>query len=246
MAWLGHDRYEAEFEAETTQLGVAVSELDPQAPVPTCPEWTVRDLITHVGTGHRWAAEIVEGLLQDPAPYVIVNAPQEPEAWGDWLAAGARRLVASIRDRGPDRTVWTWQAEMTAGFWLRKMLHDELVHRFDLELAGGRLGDVAPVARLEPASRPDPGRREDHRGPCAVHALATAQQVLTIPRGSRFRSAGSRRWPRRRTNWRSCLLGSRRSRHGYPTCDVDFRPTPPNHVVRPSVRRGDSRAMRTR
>lgn len=44
MAWLGHDRYEADFEAETTRLGVAASQLDPQAPVPTCPEWTVRDL----------------------------------------------------------------------------------------------------------------------------------------------------------------------------------------------------------
>ena len=48
--------------------------------MPTCPEWTVPDLITHVGTGHQWAAEIVDRLLQDPAPYAIVNAPQEPEA----------------------------------------------------------------------------------------------------------------------------------------------------------------------
>jgi hypothetical protein len=31
-----------------------VSALEPQAPVPTCPEWTVRDLVTHVGPGHRF------------------------------------------------------------------------------------------------------------------------------------------------------------------------------------------------
>jgi uncharacterized protein (TIGR03083 family) len=85
MAWPGHDRYEVEFMAETARLGAAVSELDPQAPVPTCPEWTVHDLVTHVGTGHRWAAEIVEGRLQDPPPYAIVGAPQEPQAWADWL-----------------------------------------------------------------------------------------------------------------------------------------------------------------
>jgi hypothetical protein len=82
--------------------------------------------------------------MQDPPPFVTVSPPRQPEEWADWLSAGARRLAEVIRDGGPDRPVWTWQTEMTAGFWLRKMLHDEVVHRFDAELAGGRLGDVAP------------------------------------------------------------------------------------------------------
>jgi uncharacterized protein (TIGR03083 family) len=130
----------------------------------------VRDLVTHVGTGHRWAAEIVEGRLQAPAPYVIIHAPQEPGAWVDWLTAGARRLAEAVRNGGPDRPVWTWRPqEGTAGFWLRKMLHDELVHRFDVELADGRLGEVAPdvaadgvsdllasIATLSPTDSPDP------------------------------------------------------------------------------------------
>jgi uncharacterized protein (TIGR03083 family) len=169
MVWLEQDRYQAEFEAETARLGTAVSEHEPQALVPTCPEWRVRDLVTHVGTGHRWAAEIVERRLQAPAPYVVVHAPQEPGMWVDWLTAGARRLAEAVRDGGPDRPVWTWRPEGTAGFWLRKMLHDELVHRFDAELAGGRLGEVAPdvgadgvsdllasIATLSPADSPDP------------------------------------------------------------------------------------------
>lgn len=144
MAWLAHDRYEAEFEAETTRLGAAVSKLEPSMPVPTCPEWTVRDLVTHVGTGHRWAIEIVEGDLPAPPPYVTVPAPREPDAWANWLTAGARRLTEAVHDGGPDRPVWTWRPDdMTAGFWLRKMLHDELVHRFDAEITDGRLGEVA-------------------------------------------------------------------------------------------------------
>jgi len=96
------------------------------------------------GRGHLWAAEIVEGRLPGPAPYVIVDAPQEPGAWVDWLTAGARRLAAAVRDGGLDLPVWTWRPrEATAGFWLRKLLHDGLVHRFDVELADGRLGEVA-------------------------------------------------------------------------------------------------------
>jgi uncharacterized protein (TIGR03083 family) len=144
MGWLAHERYEAEFEAETARLGAVAVELGPAAAVPTCPEWTVRELVKHVGTGHRWAAEIVERRLDVPAPYPVHDAPQDPDSWVEWLAAGAGRLAEAVRAAGPDQPVWTWQADRTAGFWLRRMLHDELVHRFDAEIAAGRLGDVAP------------------------------------------------------------------------------------------------------
>lgn len=78
MAWLEFDRYEAEFLAETTRFGSAVIELDPQTPVTTCPGWKVRDLVAHVGTGHRWATEIVRRPQQDPPPYTIVDARASP------------------------------------------------------------------------------------------------------------------------------------------------------------------------
>ena len=49
--------------------------------------------------------------------------------------------------------MWTWRpGEETAGFWLRKMLHDGLVHRFDAELTGGRLGQVAPYVAADGVS----------------------------------------------------------------------------------------------
>lgn len=144
MERLGFDRYDAEFEAVTAQLGAAAGACAPHDPVPTCPGWTVRDLVTHVGSGHRWAADIIERRRQTPVPLVAVAAPDEPARWPDWLADGAGRLRAAVRNGGPDQPVWTWQVDMTAAFWLRRMLHDELVHRFDVELVTGRFGDVAP------------------------------------------------------------------------------------------------------
>jgi uncharacterized protein (TIGR03083 family) len=165
MEWLGYDRCETELMAETARLAAAACALDPQTTVPTCPEWTVRDVVTHVGTGHRWAAEIVEGRLQSPPPMVTMPAPQEPGSWPDWLAANARRLVDAVVDSGPDCPVWTWRTERTAGSWLRKMLHDELVHRCDVELVSGPVSYVAPdlaadgvsdlLASIAVLSRPD-------------------------------------------------------------------------------------------
>ena len=36
------------------------------APVPTCPGWTVRDLVTHQGLIHRWATANVRGVTARP------------------------------------------------------------------------------------------------------------------------------------------------------------------------------------
>jgi len=169
VAWLERNRYEVEFEAEAIRLAAAANELEPLTPVPTCPEWTVRDLVGHVGTGHRWSTQIVAERLQTPPDYVVLDPPAHPADWAEWLVDGTRGLVEAIRTTGADEPVWTWQSDRTAAFWLRKMLHDEVVHRFDAELAGGRLGDLAAdvgadgisdmltsIATLSPTDSPDP------------------------------------------------------------------------------------------
>jgi uncharacterized protein (TIGR03083 family) len=143
MGWLSQERYEAEFATETSRLAGVVAGLDPSAAVPTCPGWTVRDLVTHVGGGHRWATTLVAERLASPQPRGTDEAPEDPAEWTEWLTSGAGALADAVREVGADCPVWTWQRDRTAGFWLRRMLHDELVHRFDADLVAGGLGDVA-------------------------------------------------------------------------------------------------------
>jgi hypothetical protein len=59
MEWLAPERYAAELEAEAGRLGAAAARLPVATIVPTCPEWTVHDLVTHVGSGHRYAADVL-------------------------------------------------------------------------------------------------------------------------------------------------------------------------------------------
>jgi len=146
VSWLPDERYEAEFAAETARLSAAVVALAPDDRIPTCPEWTVRDLVGHVGAGHRWSATMIEtGATVPLVPIPVVPAPQARDEWPGWLAEGAQRLVDAVRDTGHRTAVWTWQEDKTAGFWLRRMMHDELIHRYDAEHATGRPAhDVAP------------------------------------------------------------------------------------------------------
>ena len=137
------DRYFLEFEAETARLARLARDSDGDRPIPSCPGWTMEQLVGHVGRGHRWAAEIIRRRLPKPIPMPEVVVPAGPDARGEWLVEGAWLLAGAVRAAGPEQPVWTWQKDRSAGFWLRRMLHDEVIHRFDAELALGIEGDLA-------------------------------------------------------------------------------------------------------
>ena len=56
----------AALRAEGPLLARAAERAGPDAPVPACPGWRMRDLVRHVGNVHRWATGYV--VEQHPAP----------------------------------------------------------------------------------------------------------------------------------------------------------------------------------
>ncbi|MBM2615230.1 maleylpyruvate isomerase family mycothiol-dependent enzyme [Actinoplanes sp. LDG1-06] len=142
MKWLAPERYAAELEAEAGRLGTAATAQAVEAMVPNCPEWTVRDLVTHVGTGHRFATEVI--ATGGHVEYRRIEAPTDQNAWTPWLLEGARALNEAVSSHGFTSEVWTWHPRhQTAGFWLRRMVHDEVIHRFDADPAGDLAPDLA-------------------------------------------------------------------------------------------------------
>jgi len=141
------DSYDTELQAFTLRLADAVHDADPAQQVPTCPAWTLAQLTAHVGLGHRWAAVIVERRATTPVPHAQVDDAQVPAGAVErrrWLLAGARRLGDAVRDAGAQTGVWSWADDKTAGFWLRRITHDTLVHCLDAELAVGRDVSMTP------------------------------------------------------------------------------------------------------
>ncbi|MFI5782835.1 maleylpyruvate isomerase family mycothiol-dependent enzyme [Nocardia sp. NPDC051570] len=120
----------------------AAPSLDVQ--VPTCPEWTLFDLVQHLGVGRRaWAATIAAGpdATAKSAPQGDPAAPQEREALLAWLAASTQQLLDALREAGPDRGCWTWwgksQSPQTCGAVARHQLHEIAVHTYDAQLTLG-------------------------------------------------------------------------------------------------------------
>ena len=150
MPPLSADRYFAEIEASTAGLAEIVAEHDQSLPIPTCPEWTLRQLATHVGRAHRWAAEITRTRSDAPIPFREVPDGKLPDDRAEqcaWLRAGAARIVGAVREAGSD-LVWSFAGPAPAGFWIRRMAHETLVHRADAQLAAGAEPEPAIEAEV--------------------------------------------------------------------------------------------------
>ncbi|MEU4871492.1 maleylpyruvate isomerase family mycothiol-dependent enzyme [Streptomyces sp. NPDC021608] len=132
-------------EREGRALAAAAAEAGPDAKVPTCPDWQVRDLLRHTGTVHRWATSFVAAGHTEFIPF---GEPPDldGEALLDWFREGHLRLVATLSDASPDVACWHFlPAPSPLAFWARRQAHETAVHRVDADAARGR--DIAGAAR---------------------------------------------------------------------------------------------------
>ncbi len=139
MAPLSQDRFYTAIEAGAAGLATLVGEQDEGLPIPTCPEWTLRQLATHVGRAHRFAAQIIRTRATAPIPWREVpdgRFPDGPAERQEWLRAGAAQLVEAVEDAGSE-PVWSFTGMTPVRFWARRMAHETLVHRADAQLAAG-------------------------------------------------------------------------------------------------------------
>jgi uncharacterized protein (TIGR03083 family) len=152
MPQLSADRYAAEIEASTAGLAEILTEHDQSLPIPTCPDWTLRQLVTHVGRAHRWAAEITRTRSDAFIPFREVPDGKLPDDRADqpaWLRAGAAQIADAVREAGSD-VVWSFTGPVPARFWIRRMAHETLVHRADAQLAAG--AEPEPVIEADVAA----------------------------------------------------------------------------------------------
>ena len=172
------------------------------APIPTCPDWTMRDLVRHTGGIHRWATAHVAGRLTTPIATleeVVGQWPDDPELVG-WFRAGHAALFETLANADPAVECFTFlPAPSPLAFWARRQAHETGMHRFDAESAAGAHEAVHAAHPLEIAvdgidelllgfgARPNKRLVSDE--PRAMHLHATdadADWVVTVtPEGPR-------------------------------------------------------------
>lgn len=178
------------------------------AQVPTCPGWTLFDLVKHLGGGDRfWAAIVGAGPADAPpaeavAARAALEVPQEREALLAWLDASTQLLLGALRAAGPESGCWTWwpasQSPQTAGGTARHRVQETAVHTYDAQLAAGAPQPLPAELALDGVEeflftvwqRPAPGRTSPRpststpprAAPGASPSTATAHASPASPR----------------------------------------------------------------
>jgi uncharacterized protein (TIGR03083 family) len=105
-----------------------------EAPVPTCPDWTVLDLVAHQGMVHRWAAALLRGERPSDEEVAAYEASgRDSEHPLDWLGAGASALAEAVNG-APEEVealVFLNDAPPARGFWARRQCHETTIHAVD-------------------------------------------------------------------------------------------------------------------
>ena len=134
-------QYLEQLAQNSERLADAAGAAGVDAPVPSCPGWTVTDLLQHCVGGDAWARTIVEQGKAGSTDRVA-RGEADPSLQGDALVEafreGAHALVAALSSVGSDTPVWTFSSsDRTAAFWQRRRSQETAVHRYDAELAAG-------------------------------------------------------------------------------------------------------------
>jgi uncharacterized protein (TIGR03083 family) len=114
---------------------LAEAATDLRLPVPSCPEWTVADLVWHTGKVHDFWRQMASG--GEPDKRVEPEHPVDTELI-KWFAEGVEATAEVLAGLDPKTPTWTWSEQRDAGFIQRRMAQETAVHTWDALAAAGR------------------------------------------------------------------------------------------------------------
>jgi uncharacterized protein (TIGR03083 family) len=119
---------------------------DLDTPVTTCGDWRLRELGTHLGNVHRWAASVVLSGDNSPQDFDADPGP----ALSDWYASSASVLDEALRAVDPSDRCWHFCAgDKVKAFWFRRQVHETAVHLVDASRAAGTAVSIAPLVAAD-------------------------------------------------------------------------------------------------
>ncbi|HVC39044.1 MAG TPA: maleylpyruvate isomerase family mycothiol-dependent enzyme [Candidatus Dormibacteraeota bacterium] len=140
----------ASIKRESRHLELAAARTQLDWPVPTCPDWQVRDLVRHLGGVHRWATAHVAEQRLTAMPreeeYRLMGSAPADESLLSWFGTGHRALCRALSGATPELQCWSFlPASSPLAFWARRQAHETEIHRADAEIAAGAVPTPFPA-----------------------------------------------------------------------------------------------------
>lgn len=110
--------------------------------VPSCPDWRVADLVTHVGLVWGWAADIVTTKAR--ADMAASPDDRSDDALRGWAKGRAVLLLDALGASDPEADCWTFGLPRSVRFWFRRTALEATMHAWDAEAAVGTASHIDP------------------------------------------------------------------------------------------------------
>ncbi|MBU2665833.1 maleylpyruvate isomerase family mycothiol-dependent enzyme [Actinoplanes bogorensis] len=113
------------------------------ARVPGCPDWTLADLVEHLGAVQRfWAAVVRAGDPTGPPPRDALGDRSPSGDLLTWSAESTALLLAALRSSSSEQPAWAWwgasSAPLTVGAIARHQVQEAAVHARDAQETIGK------------------------------------------------------------------------------------------------------------
>jgi uncharacterized protein (TIGR03083 family) len=142
------DNYLGLIQGEGERL-LALAGQDVDRSVPQYPGWTISNLLAHTGSVLGRSSMVCRDRLQERPTSPKIGVGQNPL---EWFETRLEDFVMVMESATLDVPVWGFGPSPNVGFWLRRMLVEVGIHRWDTEQAFGRplpLLDEVAIAGLD-------------------------------------------------------------------------------------------------
>lgn len=135
--------------ASASTLAEYAAEAGFDAPVPTCSDWTVADLVAHQGLVHRWSAWQFHKRGPEPRDHTDYLREIPLPKLLDWFAEGAGEVIGTLESAPDDAEamVFLKDAPPPRRFWARRQAFETTIHSADALAA--RLGRRPTSAEID-------------------------------------------------------------------------------------------------
>lgn len=125
------ERYFALIDADTERM-LELASRGLSEPVPSCPGWTVADVVSHTGYVYVHKVRVMaDGAWPEQWPPTTYDDLEPIE----FLRLAKDELFEEFSRHDPGEQTATFGADTTIMFWARRMALEIAVHRYDCELA---------------------------------------------------------------------------------------------------------------
>ncbi|HEX7302843.1 maleylpyruvate isomerase family mycothiol-dependent enzyme [Lentzea sp.] len=132
-----YERRRAEIVNQTELLVASLDDADLGLQVPSIPDWTLNQLLRHLGHAHRWAGTMLRERLpeidfsRNRAQQLSSYVGEKPSDLIPWLREGATSLAEVLGEVDQEEMIAPLGGFPGPRVWSRRMTHETVIHRWD-------------------------------------------------------------------------------------------------------------------